>query len=44
VRLLCEVEYPGNIRALRNLIFELTSYVNETTQSRLSLFSLFLPS
>jgi DNA-binding NtrC family response regulator len=24
---LCEFEYPGNIRALRNLIYELTSYV-----------------
>ncbi|CAN5860578.1 hypothetical protein BH18ACI4_BH18ACI4_23780 [soil metagenome] len=27
--LLCEFEYPGNIRALRNLIYELTSYVDE---------------
>jgi DNA-binding NtrC family response regulator len=27
--LLCELDYPGNIRALRNLIFQLTSYVNE---------------
>ena len=27
--LLCEFDYPGNIRALRNLIFQLTSYVNE---------------
>jgi transcriptional regulator with GAF, ATPase, and Fis domain len=27
--LLCEVDYPGNIRALRNFIYELTSYVNE---------------
>jgi DNA-binding NtrC family response regulator len=26
--LLCEFEYPGNIRALRNLIYELTSYVS----------------
>ena len=25
--LLCEVEYPGNIRTLRNLVYELTSYV-----------------
>ena len=30
LELLCEVEYPGNIRALRNLIFELTSYVDES--------------
>ncbi len=29
MRLLCEYDYPGNIRALRNLIYELTSYVNE---------------
>jgi DNA-binding NtrC family response regulator len=27
--LLCECDYPGNIRALRNLIYELTSYVDE---------------
>jgi DNA-binding NtrC family response regulator len=27
--LLSDVDYPGNIRALRNLIFELTSYINE---------------
>jgi DNA-binding NtrC family response regulator len=27
--LLCELEYPGNVRALRNLIYELTSYVDE---------------
>src|SRR5258706_14847787 len=26
---LCEFDYPGNIRALRNLIFQLTSYVTE---------------
>lgn len=25
--LLCQLDYPGNIRALRNLIYELTSYV-----------------
>jgi DNA-binding NtrC family response regulator len=29
VVLLCEFDYPGNIRALRNLIYELTSYVDE---------------
>jgi DNA-binding NtrC family response regulator len=29
VALLCEFDYPGNIRALRNLIYELTSYVDE---------------
>src|ERR1041385_9579306 len=29
MRLLCEYDYPGNIRALRNLIYELTSYINE---------------
>jgi len=27
--LLCEFEYPGNVRTLRNLIYELTSYVDE---------------
>ena len=27
LRLLRELDYPGNVRALRNLIFELTSYV-----------------
>lgn len=26
--LLCQYDYPGNIRALRNLIYELTSYIN----------------
>lgn len=29
IALLCEFDYPGNIRALRNLIYELTSYVDE---------------
>jgi transcriptional regulator with PAS, ATPase and Fis domain len=29
VALLCAFDYPGNIRALRNLIYELTSYVGE---------------
>jgi DNA-binding NtrC family response regulator len=29
VALLCTFDYPGNIRALRNLIYELTSYVGE---------------
>lgn len=28
--LLCQFDYPGNIRALRNLIYELTSYVKES--------------
>ena len=27
--LLCEFEYPGNVQTLRNLIYELTSYVQE---------------
>ncbi len=27
--MLCAFDYPGNIRALRNLIYELTSYVGE---------------
>lgn len=27
--LLCEFDYPGNIRTLRNLIYELTSYVGD---------------
>lgn len=27
VELLCEFDFPGNIRALRNLIYEMTSYV-----------------
>ena len=30
VALLCQFDYPGNIRALRNLIYELTSYVDES--------------
>lgn len=29
VALLCQFDCPGNIRALRNLIYELTSYVSE---------------
>ncbi|MCU1264919.1 MAG: two component, sigma54 specific, transcriptional regulator, Fis family [Acidobacteria bacterium] len=29
VALLCEFDYPGNIRALRNLIYELTSFVGD---------------
>jgi transcriptional regulator with GAF, ATPase, and Fis domain len=29
IALLSQCEYPGNIRALRNLIYELTSYVDE---------------
>ena len=29
VAMLCAFDYPGNIRALRNLIYELTSYVGE---------------
>jgi len=29
IKLLSEYDYPGNIRALRNLIYELTSYINE---------------
>ena len=29
VAMLCAFDYPGNIRALRNLIYELTSYVSE---------------
>src|SRR4029434_3645459 len=27
--LMCEFDYPGNIRSLRNLVFELTSYVGD---------------
>jgi hypothetical protein len=27
--MLCEFEYPGNVRTLRNLIYELTGYVQE---------------
>jgi transcriptional regulator with PAS, ATPase and Fis domain len=27
--LLCEFDYPGNIRALRNLVYELTSYLEQ---------------
>ena len=27
--MLCDFEYPGNVRTLRNLIDELTSYVQE---------------
>jgi len=29
VELLCDFDYPGNIRVLRNLMYELTSYANE---------------
>jgi DNA-binding NtrC family response regulator len=29
ISLLCAFDYPGNIRALRSLIYELTSYVGE---------------
>jgi transcriptional regulator with PAS, ATPase and Fis domain len=27
--LICQFEYPGNIRSLRNLVYELTSYVSD---------------
>ena len=27
--LLCQFDYPGNVRSLRNLVFELTSYVED---------------
>ena len=42
VSLLCEFDYPGNIRALRNLIFELTSYLteNEVISTQLVQFAL----
>jgi transcriptional regulator with GAF, ATPase, and Fis domain len=42
VGLLCQWEYPGNIRTLRNLIYELTSYVsvNEPISSALVQFVL----
>ena len=29
MKLLCQYDYPGNIRALRNLIYEVTSFINE---------------
>lgn len=29
LNLLCEFDYPGNIRTLRNLIYELTSYLDD---------------
>lgn len=29
MNLLCEYDYPGNIRALRNLIYQLTSYIDD---------------
>jgi len=29
LRLICQFEYPGNIRSLRNLVYELTSYVSD---------------
>lgn len=41
--LLCELDYPGNIRALRNLIFQLTMSTR-TSRSRFSSCSLSLPS
>src|SRR5688572_22032870 len=35
LNLLCEFDYPGNIRTLRNLIFEITSYLdNDNSISR----------
>src|SRR5260370_32427206 len=40
--LLCEIEYPGNIRALRNLIFELTSYISENNPISIELVQFVL--
>src|SRR4030095_6023874 len=37
VDLLCELDYPGNIRELRNLLYELTSYVSENNPISLEL-------
>jgi transcriptional regulator with PAS, ATPase and Fis domain len=37
VALLREFDYPGNIRALRNLIYELTSYIDENESISLEL-------
>jgi transcriptional regulator with PAS, ATPase and Fis domain len=34
---LCEFDYPGNIRALRNLIYELTSYLADNEQNSIQL-------
>ena len=38
--MLCEFEYPGNVRMLRNLIYELTSYVQEDEPISIQLSSL----
>jgi transcriptional regulator with PAS, ATPase and Fis domain len=35
--MLCEFEYPGNVRTLRNLIYELTSYVERDAPISLQL-------
>ena len=35
--LLSDFDYPGNLRSLRNLVYELTNYVAVKSQFRLSL-------
>ncbi|MEK6282540.1 MAG: sigma 54-interacting transcriptional regulator [Acidobacteriota bacterium] len=42
IALLCQCEYPGNIRALRNLIYDLTSYVGENESISLELVQFVL--
>jgi transcriptional regulator with GAF, ATPase, and Fis domain len=42
VALLCKFDYQGNIRALRNLIYELTSYVEENEPISTELVQLVL--
>ncbi len=42
LRLLCEFNYPGNIRGLRNLIYQLTSYVEEDQPISIELVQLAL--
>ena len=40
--MLCQFDYPGNIRALRNLIYELTSYVEESESISIELVQFVL--
>lgn len=42
VALLCQCEFPGNIRALRNLIYDLTSYVRENESISIELVQFVL--
>jgi DNA-binding NtrC family response regulator len=39
VELLCRCDYQGNIRSLRNLVYELTSYIDHSEPISLNLVS-----